>query len=401
MRAQHRLPIVILGFLQTLSTLTIDVYLPAFPQIAAEFHATPSAVQLTFTAAMAGMVTGQLLVGPWSDGAGRRLPLVIVTLVHVGASLACAVAPSIEALAGARFAQGFASASIGVVALAVVRDLFAGPRMVRMLASMALISGMAIALGPLLGSQLLHLMDWRGVFLTLAAYGLVLGTITFLLIGETLPAHQRHRGGLTERLRGFGKPATDRPFVGLILVTGFAWGGMYAYLSSSSFVFQTLYGMTTTQYGLVFASHALLMLLGTQLGGRLTHRLRLPVIVVIATAGLLLSTVAILANALRGEPQLLTFLAPLWCFTFFLGLNTPCVQSLALSRHGSAAGSAAGMLNATRQGLGALTSPVSGLLGLAGLLPLAVIMTVAQALGFVTLWTVVRPLRLGRDEPPR
>ncbi|TYB56973.1 multidrug effflux MFS transporter [Nonomuraea sp. PA05] len=393
-----RFPIVVLGFLQTLSTLTIDVYLPAFPQIAAEFDASPSAVQLTFTGAMAGMVTGQLLVGAWSDSAGRRLPLIVVTLLHVGASLACAFAPSIEVLTLSRCVQGFASASIGVVALAVVRDLYAGVRMVRMLASMALVSGMAIAAGPLLGSQLLLLVDWRGVFVCLAGYGLVLGVVAAVLVGETLPREARHRGRVMERLRGFGAPATDRPFVGLILVTGFAWGGMYAYLSSSSFVFQSVYGLTTTQYGLVFASHALLMLLGTQLGGRLAHRLPLPVIVAVATAGLLLSTVAMVVNALRDDPGLLLFLVPLWFFTFFLGLNTPCVQTLALSRHGAAAGSAAGMLNATRQGLGAVASPVPGLLGLAGLAPLAVVMAVAQAFGVLILWTVVRPLRLGRSE---
>ncbi|WP_159618365.1 Bcr/CflA family efflux MFS transporter [Ruania rhizosphaerae] len=392
--SRPRLYVLSLGLLLTLSTLTIDVYLPAFPEIAADLGADPAQVQFTFTSAMCGMVVGQLLVGSWSDQVGRRLPIVLAIVLHASASVVCAVAPNVGVLTLARFAQGLASAAIGTVALAQVRDLHTGARMLRMLATMALVSGAAIAAGPLLGSLLLQVLSWRGVFVALASYGLLLGTIAYLVVGETLPLERRQRGGLPQRARQFRLFLRDRIFVGLILVTGCAWAAMYTYLASSSFVFQSVYQLSATQYGIVFASHALLMLGGTQLGARLVSRVSIPHVVVISTSGLTLSTASMLVVSLAGSANLIGFLIPLWVFTFFLGLNTPCIQTLALSRHADSAGAAAGLLNATRQSLGAVSTPLPAALGSVAVSTLAVVMVGTQLLGVAILWLVVRPLRL-------
>lgn len=393
--ARRRIAYVIaLGLLQTLSTFTIDIYLPAFPQIAGTFDVSESSIQFTFTGAMIGMVLGQFFAGPWSDAVGRRQPMLIATVVHVAASIACALAPSVEMLVAARVLQGAASAATGVIALAIVRDLYSGLPMMRMLASMSLISGMAIAVGPLFGSLLLEVMEWRGVFASLAGYGLAIGLLVLIFIGETLPPERRHPGGLRARASAMRRVASDRPFVGLVLVTSLAWAGMYSYLAASSFLFQRVYGLSELQYGLVFASHALMMLLGTQLGVRIAHRIEPRRIVMLSTAGLGISAIGLLIVGLLPVGPLVSIMVFLWAFTFFLGVNTPCIQTLALARHGGDAGTAASLLNATRQGFGALATPIAGFIGVTSAAPVAAVMVVGQLAAIIILWVVVRPGRL-------
>lgn len=382
---------VTLGILQTVSTLTIDIYLPAFPQIATEFAASQAAVQFTFTGAMVGSLAGQLLAGPLSDMAGRKTPLMAAFALHIAASLFCSVAPSAELLAVARFFLGLAAAATGVIALSVVRDLYTGHQMVRMLSSMALISGMAIAAGPLLGSLLLALMPWRMVFVTLAGYGLAVALLCSWAIRDTLPRSARHSDGLLRRFRGVGEVFHDRIFVGLSFTSAFMWGGMFSYLASSSFLFQQVFGLSATGYGVVFASHALLMLAGNQLSGSVSRRIGFRGLLTVGTTGTVLST-AVMTALQFGLPDggLLTLLAPLWAFTFFLGIATPSLQAAAMSRHsGAIGGAAASGVGATRQLMGAAASPLAGLIGITSGLPVALIMLVSQALALVTAWVFV------------
>src|SRR3712207_514060 len=103
--------VVVLGALQALGPLTLEAYLPALPNIAGDLGASTSATQLTLTATLVGLAFGQVVFGPLSDALGRRRPLLIGLALYVAASLACAVAPNIEALIGLRAVQGFAAAS--------------------------------------------------------------------------------------------------------------------------------------------------------------------------------------------------------------------------------------------------------------------------------------------------
>jgi DHA1 family bicyclomycin/chloramphenicol resistance-like MFS transporter len=117
--------IVVLGLLVALGPLTIDMYLPALPRIAAELNLTSSVAQLTLTGTLAGLALGQLVIGPLSDSLGRRRPLVVGILLHMSASVLCMAAPNIEVLGLARGLQGLGAAAASVVAMAVVGDLFA------------------------------------------------------------------------------------------------------------------------------------------------------------------------------------------------------------------------------------------------------------------------------------
>ena len=187
--------IVLLGALTALGPFTIDLYLPAFPVLEADFQTTAAAIQLTLTGTMIGFALGQLIVGPLSDKVGRRVPLLSVTALHVAASVAAALAPTLELLSAARVLQGAGAAAGGVVAAAIVRDLFGGRRLVVMLSRLALVSGVAPVLAPLVGSALLLVMPWRGIFVVLAVYGAVMLVSAIVFLPETLPRARRHDTG--------------------------------------------------------------------------------------------------------------------------------------------------------------------------------------------------------------
>uniref|UniRef100_UPI0012F666F5 MFS transporter n=1 Tax=Nocardia araoensis TaxID=228600 RepID=UPI0012F666F5 len=135
--------VLVLGVLTALGPFTVDMYLPALPTITAHFHTTDTAVQLTLTGTLAGLAIGQLVVGPLSDIYGRRRPLVVGTALHVSASLSCFFAPSIAVLGALRAVQGFGAAATGVIAMAVVRDLFAGRAAAVVMSRLMLVMGVA------------------------------------------------------------------------------------------------------------------------------------------------------------------------------------------------------------------------------------------------------------------
>ena len=217
---QRLVYVLVLGALTALGPFTIDLYLPAFPAIEKNLMTTEAAIQLTLTATTLGFALGQLVVGPWSDKVGRRIPLIVATVVHIGASLGVAFAPDVFWVGVFRVLQGMGAAGGGVVAMAMVRDLFGGLPLVRMLSRLALVSGLAPIIAPVIGSQLLRVLDWRGIFWFLAAYGIlaILAAVFFLV--ETLPRERRDDKGhstVGERYRAL---FTDRVFVGVAVVAG-------------------------------------------------------------------------------------------------------------------------------------------------------------------------------------
>ena len=389
-RRQRIVYIVLLGALTALGPFTIDLYLPAFPQVKADFDITDSLVQLTLTATTLGFAIGQLLVGPWSDKVGRRLPLILATSVHVLASLGVAFAPSFEWLMVFRVLQGAGAAAGGVVALATVRDLFGGYPLVRMLSRLALVTGLAPVLAPLIGSQLLLIMNWHGMFLFLAGYGVVVLAASLLFIVETLPPARRAEAGHSSIGQRYKALFSDRIFVGMAIIGAMTFSGLFAYLSSSSLLFQDVYGLDAQQYGLLFAINSLGIIVGTQSSARLAKSIGPQWILAVSTA--VLFTMALLIVVLDAAGAgLFGILIPLWFFIAACGFSFPCVQVLALAHHGKEAGTAASLLGALNFGVAGLLSPIVGLFGITNAIPMAGVMAAAAAVSITVLWVVVRP----------
>ena len=382
--------VLVLGVLTALGAFTIDLYLPAFPVIEGEFDVSTALVQLTLTATTVGFAVGQLLVGPWTDRVGRRIPLIVATSIHVAASVGVALAPAIEWLFLFRVLQGIGAAAGGVVAMAIVRDLFGGLPLVRMLSRLALVNGLAPILAPVIGSQLLLLVPWRGIFVFLAVYGALALTASVFFLVETLPKARRVDLGHSTARQRYGALFSDRVFVGIAIIAGFTFSGLFAYLSSSSFLFQQVYGLDAQQFGFLFAINSLGVVGGVQASAFLARYVGPQWILAGALTVLVLAASAIVIFDSLGF-GLVGILVPLWFFIAACGFSFPCTQVLALANHGSEAGTAASLLGALNFGLAGAISPIVGLFGIANAVPMGTIMGCTALLSIIVLWTVVRP----------
>jgi DHA1 family bicyclomycin/chloramphenicol resistance-like MFS transporter len=393
--------ILLLGALTALGPFTIDLYLPAFPVLEEDFQTTAAAIQLTLTGTMIGFAIGQLVVGPLSDKVGRRIPLIVVTAVHVLASVGAAFAPSLELLSVARVLMGMGAAAGGVVAMAIVRDLFGGRRLVVMLSRLALVSGVAPVVAPLIGSWLLTLMPWRGIFVVLAAYGVLMLLSTILFIPETLPVARRQERGGSTVLQRYRSVLSDRVFIGVLIIGGMTFSGLFSYLSASPFLFQQTHGLDAQQYGLLFAVNSLGVVLGVQTASRLAARFGPQWVMAYSTSVLLIAGVAIVVADQLGL-GLWGTVVPLFVFMTACGFTFPNVQVLALDRHGKAAGTAASILGATNFGVAGLISPVVGWISKdAGITAttMASVMVGCAVIGILSLWLIVRPRTVGMLTP--
>jgi len=389
-RRQRVVYVVLLGALMALGPFTIDLYLPAFPAVEADFDVTPAIIQLTLTATAVGFALGQLLVGPLSDKVGRRLPLIVATSVHIVCSFSIAVAPSIELLGALRVLQGMGAAGGAVVAMAMVRDLFGGLPLVRMLSRMALVSGLAPILAPVIGSQLLRVLDWRGIFFFLAGYGVLALLAAGFFLVETLPAARRADRGHSSVGERYKALFTDRVFVGVVIISGMTFSGLFAYLSSSSFLFQEVYGLNAQQYGLLFAVNSLGIIIGVQVSSRLAKFVGPQWILSGAVLGMIASATTIVALDMA-RVGLAGILVPLFFFITSCGFAFPCQQVLALANHGGEAATAASVLGAVNFGLAGIISPIVGLFGIHNAIPMGGVMAITATVSLVVMVLLVRP----------
>jgi MFS transporter, DHA1 family, multidrug resistance protein len=390
--------VLLLGALIALGPLTIDMYLPALPTITDEFATTSATVQLTLTGTLLGLALGQLVVGPFSDAVGRRVPLLVGTGVHLLASLMSVAAPNVAVLGGLRVLQGLGAAAGAVIAMAIVRDLYTGRAAATLLSRLILVMGAAPVIAPTLGGWLLTFTSWRGVFAALALYAALLIPLAARWLPETLPAQYRQTSGVLGTLRNYRGLLRDGTFVGLILVAGLAMSALLAYVAGSSFVFQEEFGLTQQQFGLVFGSGAIWLILATQLNPVLLRRYEPRQILLGAVSAAAAFGLLLLGIAVGTDSGLLGVLVPVWLVLFSIGFALPNAPAVALARHGETAGTAAALLGAVQFGTGALISPVVGVLGNDSV-AMATVIAGGLLLSLLVLLVVVRPWRLADLEP--
>jgi DHA1 family bicyclomycin/chloramphenicol resistance-like MFS transporter len=293
------------------------------------------------------------------------------------------------------------AAAGGVVAMAIVRDLFGGKRLVVMLSRLALVSGVAPVAAPLVGSALLAIMPWRGIFVVLAIYGTVMLVCTIFVIPETLPKARRSDKGSTTVLQRYKSVLSDRVFIGTLVIGAMTFSGLFSYLSASSFLFQQSFGFNAQQYGLLFAANSLGVVVGVQFASRLAARYGPQWVMAYSTAVLVVAAFAIILFDQLGFGLWGTVL-PLFVFMTACGFTFPCVQVLALDRHGKAAGTAASLIGATNFGIAGVISPVVGWISRdAGITPttMAAVMAGCAMIGVLALWLIVRPRTVGMLTP--
>lgn len=354
-----RTPVLLLGVTAGLGPFTVDSYLPALPLLVGELDAREGAVQLTLAATMIGFAAGQLLVGPWSDRVGRRIPLVVGLSVLVAASVAAVFAGDIAQLLIARLLQGVGASAAAVTALASARDAYAGERLVRAVGIIALIQSIAPLVAPVAGGVVITWVGWRGVFVVLGLYALV----TLFLLAPRLPRRSRVAGRPPRVMVRYRRLARDSQLIALLALAALRFTALFTLLQWSPFLFQNDLGVPPALFGALFAIMTLGMMAGLQLSPLAIRRGVRPHRVLWASFAVMLAGALVLA---AGSSVALVMSA---CVVFLLGcgLGLPTIQTLALAHHADDAGTVAGLIGAVGFGSAALLSPVLALLPQAGI----------------------------------
>ncbi|OZM71696.1 Bcr/CflA family drug resistance efflux transporter [Amycolatopsis antarctica] len=387
---------LILGGLSAFGPLSIDMYLPAFPGMTGDLGTAESTLQLTLTAFVMGLAVGQLVIGPLSDALGRRRPLIAGIAVYAVASVLCALAPSAELLIAARVLQALGAAAGIVVARATVRDLFSGTAMTKFFSMLMLVNGLAPILAPVIGGQVLQWTSWRGVFVVLTVFGVLLLAVVAIAMPEPLPPHRRRPARIRTIAATYRGLLGDRAFVGYALTSGLTFAGVFAYISGSSFVLQEVYALSPQQYSLAFGLNGIGIVIAGQINGRIVGRFPERVLL---RAGLLGSTtgaVAMVVAAATAAP-LPYLMVPLFLVVSGIGLIMPNTMSLALADHPHTAGAASALLGVVQFVVAGLASPLVGLFGEGSAVPMASIMA---GFGLLALLTFSTLTRAGIAAPP-
>jgi DHA1 family bicyclomycin/chloramphenicol resistance-like MFS transporter len=383
-----RATVFILGGLTAFGPLTIDMYLPAFPSLADDLGTGAAQVQLTLTTCLLGLAAGQVLAGPVSDALGRRRPLIAGLVAYVLASVLCALAPSVAMLAVLRFVQGFAGAAGIVIARAIVRDMHSGAAAARFFATLMLVVGVAPILAPVFGGQLLHVTSWRGVFVALAAIGVVLLVWVAAGLGETLQPEERRPGGLRATGVTFRRLLGERAFVGYVLSCGLAYASMFAYIAGSPFVLQDIYDLSPQAFSLVFGINAIGIVTLGQVSGRLVGRVPPRRLLAIGLGMNTVGGLSLAAVVLAGGIGLAGILPALFVTVASIGLVMPNATALALAGHPSSAGSASALLGLSQFACGAAAAPLVGIGGSGTAVPMACLIA-AMAAGALAAFLVL------------
>ena len=382
--------VLLLGALTAFGAVSVDIYLPAFPQITRDFGAHPGAVQLTLAVFLLSIAVGQAFYGPMSDRWGRRRPLLAGCALYTFGSLAGALAPSMEVLLAARVLQALGAAAGMVISRAVVRDLFDERSSTHIFSNLMLIMGVAPIVAPWVGGQLLVLGSWRLIFFLMAAFGCFCFLASAWALPESLPPSRRLQHGVFGVFRTYGTLVGNRNFLGYALVAGCTAGTHFAYLAGVSFVYIELYGISAQNFGLFFAVNALGLIGAAQVNRLLLRRFTSRSILAFAlatnmTTGLALAVCG--ATRWGGFPMLVGLF---FVSLSSVGMSFPNLMAAALAPFGRAAGSASSVLGTVQFAVGGLSGALVGLLHNGTAFPMTAMLAACATGGFIALRTMAQ-----------
>jgi DHA1 family bicyclomycin/chloramphenicol resistance-like MFS transporter len=349
-----------IALLVALGPLATDMYLPSLPGLAGEFSTSSGQVQLTLSLFLAGFALAQIVYGPLSDRFGRKPMLLVGLVLFVLASIACALAESIEMLILARFIQALGGSAGPVLGRAMVRDIHGPRESARVLSHIGSAMALAPAFAPILGGYMSVYLGWSSIFWFLALIGLFGAALLVLAIEETAPREHRHPKPIKAILGDYVSLLRDREFLGYTLTCTLAYAGLFAFLSGSSFVIIEYFGVSEQNFGLLFMLVVAGYISGTLTGARLSRRYDFKRLVFLGSMVLLVAGGVMLAIAL-GEPrQVMSIVLPMMIFMHGVGLVMPQSMAGALANYPHMAGSASGLLGFIQMSVASLIGGAVG-----------------------------------------
>lgn len=346
------LPIT-LGMLTAFGPFVTDFYLPSMPEMATYFKTSPSLVAMSLTAGMIGLAVGQVFIGPLSDKFGRKRLLVLSMVIFILSTVLCIFAPNIHVLNALRVCQGLGGAGGIVLSKSISTDMFTGRQLTNFMALLGAINGIAPVTAPVIGGAMMNFTNWRGVFCLLLVIGVIL-LVCSCRLSETLSPENRSKEGLLNVYSKLFTVFKNRRFTLSTLSMMFCFFTFFAYISSSPFIFQNIYGLSPFQFSLCFGMNAFMIGIGAALATRFHHT---------NTALKWASIDMLISTALVGFCQVvhapLAVLMP--CYTYMMisfGLMQPASTSIALDSERENAGAASAIFGASGFVAGALASPL-------------------------------------------
>lgn len=387
--------IVLLAALVAFAPLSIDTYLPSLPSIARDLGATAASTQMTIGVFLAGLCIGMLFYGPLSDRFGRKPLLISGMLLYLVATVGCMLATSVEHLIAWRFFQALGGAAASVLARTIVRDLFSLNDAARTLSLMHLVTMVATLVAPLAGSFLMSISGWRTIFGGLFCFAAVCLIACIWRISET-HAVDRRASSVTSALVGYWRIARNPVAIAFILCMGLSFGGMFAFITASPYVYIEYFGVSPQTYGWLFALNIGGVIVMTMVNARMVSRVgSLPMLGI----GALLAGIAAIGLGVFGVAGLLglygivAFVVLYVSVTGLMGAN--CVASL-LKLFPKNAGAAAGLAVSTQFAMGTGFSALVGGLADGSPRPMCLVIAAAGA-GSVASYLWLRFRGVGRN----
>jgi DHA1 family bicyclomycin/chloramphenicol resistance-like MFS transporter len=363
--------------------MSIDMYLPAFPQIARDLSIPLGTVQLSVSAFLFGSAVGQLFYGPLADRYGRRRPLLYGLGLYIASTIGCACVHTGEGLLFWRVVMAMGGGAGMVISRAVVRDLYDTAEAAKMFSLLMLVMGAAPILAPMAGGQLLLITGWRGIFGFLGIFGLVSFCAALLWLPESLPKENRVQHSLNEMGMIYGRLLKNRYYFCYAIALGCVAGINFSYISGAPLVFIELHGITPQHFGIFFGVNACGLICASQVNRKLLHHYTAKQILktafsVNAVAGILLTVVTV--TGIGGFSAQIIAIFVCLCMT---GLLYPNITALALAPFESSAGSASALLGTIQYTIGAAAGAFVGIFHNGTALPMVITMTVCAVVGSI------------------
>jgi MFS transporter, DHA1 family, multidrug resistance protein len=382
----------LLALLTAFGPVATDMYVPSMPDIGRSFGATASSVQLTLSAYLVAFAAGQVIYGPISDRFGRKPVLLGALVLFCIASLACAVASSIEMLIAARAFQALGGCGAIVLPRAVVRDLYAGDRAGRELSRMGAIMSFAPVIAPLIGAVVQAALGWHANFLIIVAVGLVATVIAWRSMPETLHHRSATPISIASILQSYRAITANRSFLAHLGIVACSYAGLFAWISGSPFVLQNLYGLSPVSFGIAFAVASIGSLTGGAIATSLVTRIGLDRTIGFGTLALAAGGLSMVAGQALNFAPIGSLVVSMVVYQIGLMLAMPQAIAGALSPFPDRAGTASSLVGVAQQVSAALLGTVVGHAVGHSAWPLAGAIAVMGCLSFV-LWAGSRRLR--------
>lgn len=355
----HKFFIPLLGSLVAFGPMSIDMYLPALPSIAADLNATQAQMQHSLSAFFFGFCISMLLYGPISDVIGRRKLLIFGLMVFVISSFFLAFAPNAELFIFLRFMQAFGSSAAIVMARAIARDAYHPKSLPRVMSLMTLVTMIAPLVAPILGGYILYFASWRAIFFSLTIIGFIAFCLIIFLLPETVKETESDKGIIVNSFKNYITLLKSPSSMGIIGVFAFSFGAMFAFIAGSPFVYIEYFGVAEQHYGYLFLLNVVGMILMLLLNMRLLKKFSLRQILFFQTSFQLASGIGLFIFNDSNLVTLVIFVVLFISMTNALGANS---LSLLLEQRGNMAGSASSLAISSQFALGCLSSYLVSLL---------------------------------------